>query len=91
MSQQHIDELDPPGTLVLRDPIASLSLKQRKLLDLYYADQIDGASFSVENERLTSQIATLREEIELKDLHSLRLEAPALVRKVNRRRIVGLL
>jgi site-specific DNA recombinase len=51
--------------------IARLTAKYRKLLDLYYADQIDGESFAAENERLTAQIDTLHEE-------SIRLESDRL-------------
>jgi site-specific DNA recombinase len=42
--------------------IASLKAKQRKLLDLYYADQISAVIFADEENRLAAQIATLEEE-----------------------------
>jgi hypothetical protein len=42
--------------------IASLQKKERKLLDLYYADQIDADTFSSEHHRLATQIKTLQKE-----------------------------
>ena len=42
--------------------IASLQKKERKLLDLYYADQIDSDTFSSEHRRLVTQIKTLQKE-----------------------------
>jgi hypothetical protein len=42
--------------------IASLNAKQRKLLDLYYADQISAVIFADEERRLAAQITTLEEE-----------------------------
>ena len=42
--------------------IASLEKKQRKLLDLYYGEQIDAETFDAENRRLTTLIKTLRSE-----------------------------
>jgi len=41
---------------------ASLERKDRKLLDLYYADQIDSETFAEEHRRLTTRIMTLRTE-----------------------------
>jgi site-specific DNA recombinase len=57
--------------------LASLTVKHRKLLDLYYADQIDGETFAVENERLTAQINTLREETERVEAERRRLDVEA--------------
>jgi hypothetical protein len=42
--------------------ITSLQKKERKLLDLYYADQIDSDTFSSENRRIATQIKTLQKE-----------------------------
>jgi hypothetical protein len=42
----------------------SLQKKQRKLLDLHYADQIDADTFASENHHLVSQIKTLQQEID---------------------------
>ena len=44
--------------------VASLKLKERKLLDLYYADKIDADGFAVEQQRLKIQITTLESEID---------------------------
>ena len=44
--------------------VASLKLKERKLLDLYYADKIDADCFAVEQQRLKIQITTLESEID---------------------------
>ena len=44
--------------------IASLHKKQRKLLDLHYADQIDAETFATEHRHLASQIKSLTEEVE---------------------------
>ena len=56
--------------------IASLQKKQRKLLDLHYADQIDAETFASENHHLVSQIKTLQLEIDnLKSEESRREEA----------------
>jgi hypothetical protein len=43
--------------------IASLKSKERKLLDLYYAEKIDADGFAVEQQRLKVQIASLETEI----------------------------
>jgi site-specific DNA recombinase len=43
--------------------IASLKSKERKLLDLYYADKIDADGFAVEQQRLKAQITSLETEI----------------------------
>ncbi len=43
--------------------VASLKTKERKLLDLYYADQIDAETFAEESRRLTTQIMTLQDEM----------------------------
>lgn len=48
----------PSATLV----IAPLQKKERKLLDLYYADQIDSDTFSTEHHRLIGQIKTFQKE-----------------------------
>ncbi len=42
--------------------IASLATKQRKLLDLYYGEQIDAETFDAENRRLTTLMKTLQSE-----------------------------
>jgi len=42
--------------------IASLQKKQRKVLDLHYADQIDAETFAVEHRHIVSQIKTLQQE-----------------------------
>jgi hypothetical protein len=42
--------------------IASLRKKQRKLLDLHYAEQIDAETFAVEHRHIVSQIKTLKQE-----------------------------
>ena len=43
--------------------ISSLNLKERKLLDLYYADKIGQDAFAVESRRITTQRMTLQNEI----------------------------
>jgi hypothetical protein len=43
--------------------IASLKTKERKLLDLFYADKIDADGFAVEQQRLKAQITSLETEI----------------------------
>ena len=56
--------------------VTSLQKKQRKLLDLHYADQIDGETFASENHHLASQIKSLQLEIEyLQNEESRREEA----------------
>jgi hypothetical protein len=42
--------------------VAALRRKQEKLLNLHYADQIDGETFSVQNRHLMTQIVALEEE-----------------------------
>jgi site-specific DNA recombinase len=42
--------------------ITSLQKKQRKLLDLHYAEQIDAETFAVEHRHIVSQIKTLQQE-----------------------------
>jgi hypothetical protein len=44
--------------------IASLKVKERKLLDLYYADKIDQDGFAEESRRLTTQRLALWESLE---------------------------
>jgi site-specific DNA recombinase len=48
----------PSVTLV----IASLQKKERKLLDLFYSDQIESDTFSSEHRRIATQIKTLQKE-----------------------------
>jgi hypothetical protein len=55
--------------------VASLQKKQRKLLDLHYADQIDAESFASENHHLASQVKTLQHEIEKLKCEESRREA----------------
>ena len=52
---------EPPGPSV-KSTVAKLNRKLEKLLELYYAEQIDGERYAVEERRLTSQIATLEAE-----------------------------
>ena len=47
----------------VRSTLASLTTKKRKLLDLYYADQIDGPDFAIEDRRLSTQMSLLEAEI----------------------------
>ena len=54
--------------------IASLKIKERKLLDLYYADKIDQDGFAKESMRLTTQRLALQAEldaVELAELHNM--------------------
>lgn len=44
--------------------IASLRAKERKILDLYYADKIDQDDFAHESTRLTTQRIALQSEID---------------------------
>jgi len=44
--------------------IASLKIKERKLLDLYYADKIDSDAFGNESRRLATQRTTLQSEVD---------------------------
>jgi hypothetical protein len=44
--------------------IISLKGKHRKLLDLYYADQISGADFAVEQLLINSQVSTLEAQVQ---------------------------
>ncbi len=48
--------------------IASLRVKERKLLDLYYADKIDQDGFALESTRLTTQRLGLQVEVEAVEL-----------------------
>lgn len=50
----------PPVTTV----IESLRKKERKLLDLYYADQIDSETFASEHRELVTKLKTLQKERE---------------------------
>ena len=52
---------EPAGPSVA-STVAKLNLKLRKLLDLYYADKIDGDRYADEERRLTGQIAALEAE-----------------------------
>jgi site-specific DNA recombinase len=54
---------EPKGPSVAK-VIASLQKKERKLLDLYYADQIDSDTFGPEHRRLVTQIKTLQKEVD---------------------------
>jgi hypothetical protein len=47
--------------------ITSLKLKQRKLLDLYYADKVDQTIFAEESTRLTTQQVALQSQIDATD------------------------
>jgi site-specific DNA recombinase len=42
--------------------LASLEKKKRKLLDLYYAEQIDSDTFATEHRRIVTQMKTLQQE-----------------------------
>ena len=42
--------------------ISALKVRQKKLLDLYYADQIEGGQFATENRDLARQVATMENE-----------------------------
>jgi site-specific DNA recombinase len=44
--------------------IASLKKKERKLLDLYYADQIDADTFAVEHWHIVTKLKTLQQEVD---------------------------
>ena len=44
--------------------IASLKKKERKLLDLYYADQIDADTFAVEHSDIVTKLKTLEQEVD---------------------------
>jgi len=44
--------------------IASLKKKERKLLDLYYADQIDPDTFAVEHRDIVTKLKTLQQEVD---------------------------
>ncbi len=57
----HQRAVEPKGPSVAK-VIASLQKKERKLLDLYYADQIDSETFGPEHRRLVTQIKTLQKE-----------------------------
>jgi site-specific DNA recombinase len=52
----------PPTNHTVAATINGLNAKVRKLLDLYYADQISADTFATEEQRLTSQIEALRTE-----------------------------
>lgn len=51
----------PKGPTVT-SAIAGLERKRRKLLDLHYADQIDGDTFAEEHRLLTTKIKTLQQQ-----------------------------
>ena len=51
----------PTGPSVAK-VLDSLHKKQRKLLDLHYAEQIDADTFAAENGRITTQMKTLQQE-----------------------------
>ena len=55
--------------------VLSLGAKQRKLLDLFYADKIDPDGFAEENQRLSAQIATLRDQIAQREFDEHRRDA----------------
>jgi len=59
-----------PSTATL---ITSLKIKERKLLDLYYADKIDSNAFGNEARRLATQRATSQSEVD--ELERKNLEA----------------
>ena len=54
--------------------VASLNRKERKLLDLYYADKIEPDAFAEESRRLTTQRRTLQDEIAASEQESRDLE-----------------
>ena len=55
---------DVARSLTVQSTLTSLATKKRKLLDLYYSDRIDGSTFSVEERRLSAQMALLEAELE---------------------------
>jgi len=58
-AHQHAEKPKGPSVTSV---IVSLQKKERKLLDLYYVDQIDSGTFSSENRRIVTQIKTLQKE-----------------------------
>ena len=54
--------INPPAGSSVASTITVLNGKLRKLLDLYYEDKISAESFTAEERRLTTQIATLEDE-----------------------------
>jgi len=62
---RHADSPVGPSTASV---VASLRLKERKLLDLYYADKIDADGFAAEQQRLKTHINSLESEMANADL-----------------------
>ena len=52
-----------PQALPVTSATASLKAKERKLLDLFYADSIDADAFAVEHQRLTQRMKALHDEL----------------------------
>jgi DNA invertase Pin-like site-specific DNA recombinase len=63
----HVQPRTPKGPSA-GSVIASLKKKERKLLDLYYADKIDQDGFAQESTRLTTQRVTIQSEIDAAEL-----------------------
>ena len=55
---------DVARSLTVQSTLTALATKKRKLLDLYFADRIDGSTFSDEERRLSAQMTLLEAELE---------------------------
>ena len=64
-AQPEVNPRRGPSTAAV---IASLKAKERKLLDLYYADKIDQDGFAEESKRLTTQRHCLESEVAEREL-----------------------
>ena len=62
---RHVESPAGPSTASV---VASLRLKERKLLDLYYADKIEADGFAAEQQRLKTHINSLENEMANADL-----------------------
>ena len=54
---------EAPQALSVTSATASLKVKERKLLDLFYADRIDADAFAAEHQRLTQRMKALHDEL----------------------------
>jgi site-specific DNA recombinase len=74
LEHRHVEPSAGPSAASV---VTSLRMKERKLLDLYYADTIDIDAFAVERQRLTAQIDALESEISNAELEQRRRDEAA--------------
>ena len=66
---------DVGRSMAIQSSLSSLATKKRKLLDLYYADRIDGSTFSDEERRLSAQMTLLEAELVEQDKLKAKVQA----------------